>query len=567
MFWRSKSYEVLPALSVRGPELRTSLRTVTLAWMYGVVWMSCVSGSHIKIYCRMLGFNDFAFGLLAALPFLATFGQLFATVLIERTGLRKYLFIHCVVAARALWFAVAAIPLVLPVPSTAAVAAMLVVLGLSWLLTAVGTPAFWTWMGDLIPRRIRGRYLAFRARVTSVVGLGVVVLIGILLDRTLEAGQPETAGDQPVLLYLIVGLLCVAGVFGVTDILLFRRIRELRRTTHDRLLPPVIDLVVAPPSGRGPLAVAGYAMRILGACVRQLLLDPIRDKVFRRYVCYGASIAFAMTVGGWFFWLNALENLGYSKLAANVTFLGVGAISGIITSRFWGRLIDRWGRRPILVLATFGTMFSAMPWFFVTRTTPGPAFLADLLNGLASFVGRLAGRGEMVWITPETPFGAYLAGIGACAIGGACWTGVNLAQVGVTLSFSDGSGRSKYVAASAVFISMGGILGGLAGGAVAQLFSYYEAHPIVVGPFLWNNWHATFVLSILARLVALGWLAGMPDPGARPVRAIVRAARANAYNAISTGLFYPLRIFGWRRNGKNGNGKSNGSNAADHGGA
>ena len=63
MPWRRQSYEVLPALSVRGRALRQSLRTVTQAWMLGVVWRACISGSQMKVFCRMLGFEDLHFGL------------------------------------------------------------------------------------------------------------------------------------------------------------------------------------------------------------------------------------------------------------------------------------------------------------------------------------------------------------------------------------------------------------------------------------------------------------------------------------------------------------------------
>ena len=35
MSWRRKSFDVLPALSVRGQPLRSSLRLVTAAWMLG----------------------------------------------------------------------------------------------------------------------------------------------------------------------------------------------------------------------------------------------------------------------------------------------------------------------------------------------------------------------------------------------------------------------------------------------------------------------------------------------------------------------------------------------------
>ena len=163
MSWRSKSYEVLPALSVRGPELRRALRTATTAWMFGVVWLACTAGSRVTFFGRMLGFDDFHFGMMSAIPFAATFGQLIAVILIERSGLRKYQFLHCGFIHRAMWIVIAAIPFVLPVPSKWAVWTMLAALGISWLLAALSIPAWMTWMGDLIPRRIRGRYFATRS--------------------------------------------------------------------------------------------------------------------------------------------------------------------------------------------------------------------------------------------------------------------------------------------------------------------------------------------------------------------------------------------------------------------
>ena len=126
-----------------------------------------------------------------------------------------------------------------------------------------------------------------------------------------------------------------------------------------------------------------------------------------------------------------------------------------------------------------------------------------------------------------------------------------MTQIGIMFGFADGKGRSKYVAACAVFIGLGGALGGLVGGVVTTLLQHfrYDRAPIIVGPFLWNNWHAVFLLSLFARFGALLWLINMPDPGSKPVRHIIRMARANVYNFVAPRLFYPLRIFGWGRSG------------------
>ena len=208
MVLRRKSYDELPALSVRRADLRQSLRLVTLAWVFGVLWSTCVTGSRMTNFCKMLGLSEFQFGLLASMPFLATFGQLPASILIERTGLRKYLFIYCVALSRMLWILVAAIPLVFGVissgrPSQAAAWTMLAALWAVWFLGAIGTPAWWTWMGDLIPRRIRGRYMAARSRISKVIQVPAVIALAVWMDHATVVGADGsismTAAGKPPL--------------------------------------------------------------------------------------------------------------------------------------------------------------------------------------------------------------------------------------------------------------------------------------------------------------------------------------------------------------------------------
>ncbi|MHC4983160.1 MAG: MFS transporter [Planctomycetota bacterium] len=551
MRWREKSYEVLPALSVRRAELRRSMQTVTVAYMFAVAYLACISGSHIKVFARMLGFNDLAFGLMSAIPFLATFAQLPATITIERTGLRKYQFIYCMGLSRVLWFVAAAIPLFLPIPSAVAVAVMLLVLVVSCSSGALAFPAWMSWMGDLIPRRVRGRYLGARAKLAGVTQLFIVVALGIVLDAVTVKGAAETHSAQPVLLWVICCFLAAGAVLGIWDVLLFRRIRELRPTVSDKPPPPAVKIDVPAPKSRTLPGICAFGGRYLAAATRQLLLDPLRDRVFRHYVCYGATITFAMTVGGWFYWLNAMENLGFSKLGANVLFLGVGSLAGIAASRLWGRLIDHWGRRPTLILATIGTVFSPIPWLLVKRDTPAPAQVVSAFNWLSGQLGAMVGRADWQWIGPETPLAAFAAGVLACIIGGACWRGIDMAKIGITMGFADGQGRSKYIAASSVLISIGGVLGGIVGGLVAQSLVHMQNNPLTFGPFLWKNWHVCFAISILARASSILWLVGMPDPGSGKFRAMIRLMGANAYNAAATRLFYPLRVFGWRRRQRN----------------
>lgn len=551
MSWRSKTYEEVPALSVRRANLRRSLRVVTVATLFGALWIACISGAHAKIFFRMLGLNDFAFGIMAALPFVATFNQIVATILIERTGLTKYQFVHCATIFRAIWLVIALVPLFLPIPSTTAVVMVLLLFGFGHFIAAIAMPARMTWMGDLIPRRIRGRNIAYRARLAMLVHISVAIALGILIDAVVRDDLPETAEAQPVLLWTICGIIAVSAVFGVTDILLFRRIRQVLPSKKFGTEPPVIDIRVRRPARRTLLSEVTFPFAYVKEAFKQVIIYPLKDRVFRNYVVYGASITFTATVGAWFFWFQALETLEFSKLGANICFLVISPLAAIVSIKGWGKLVDKWGSKPTLILGTSGTLLSIMPWFFATRHTPVPQFVIDGTNWVSMKLGWLFGVENYHIITDATPAGAYLLIGLALLIGGFCWVGINIAQTNIIMGFADGPGRSKYIAASAVLISLGGVLGGLVGGLVAWSLEFLQDAPI--GPFLWTNWHATFALSALSRFVGFIWLLRMPAPGTRRVRDLLRSTSSNVYNAVATRLLYQVRIFGWGRPKSNNN--------------
>jgi len=529
MDWRKTKYEEVPALSVRGHNLRHSLRTVTLAWMFGVVWSVCITGSHVNTFAVMLGFNNLAFGLMACLPYAAKFFQLLASAMIERTGAVKQPFLRYGTVSRMLWLAVAVVPLLLPIPSALAVTATLLVMGVSWVLAAIAVPPWILWIGKLTPRRIRGRFLARRAQWTTLIGIVVAIVLGVVMDQVYRNphGGPLTAADMvgdsrslaqryPAALWTICGIFVVGAIFGTIDIRLFQRIRELLPTDS---LPPAEP---APPAQGDWLARQGRA-------AKGLLWDPLKDTTFRANVIYGATVMFSASVGAPFFWRNALENLGFGSLATNLIFLAIGPVAGILGARAWGRAVDGWGRKPVLLISTALTIFSVAPWFFATSRTG---------SGLAA----------ALHLPPGTPVGSYLLGTAACVLGGFAWTGLQLAQQGIWFGFTDGPGRSRYVAAYDILVGLGGAIGALAGGILAQSLGEWQ---VIVGPFLWNSWHATFALSMIARAAATLLAFRIPDPGAADTWTVVRQIRMNVYNAMATWLFSPLRVLmprRWRNN-------------------
>jgi hypothetical protein len=321
---RQKSFDELPALSVRGRSLRDSLRLVTMAWMFGIVWMSLITGSQMTNFQRLMGFGYWSFGIMSAIPYAATLAQLVVAVVIERTGLRKSLFIPFAAVHRLLWIVIAALPVFFK-PGPMAAAIFLLTYAASCILAQASTPPWWNWMGDLIPRRIRGRYFATRTLWTVPLQMLTALAAGYLLDKLMIEGQPLTRAAQPALLRAICIMFAVAGAIGTVDILLFFRVREI-------VSPPLIQ----GQAGQSRLDWAGVVRTVLVEPVR-VVTGSLRDKAFRRYAFYAATMAFSISVADQFYWLNALEVIKLSRLGTNFVFLVAGSLSAMLLARPWGR--------------------------------------------------------------------------------------------------------------------------------------------------------------------------------------------------------------------------------------
>ena len=474
MWFRRQSYDAVPALSIRREALRWSLRRITLAWAIGVVWLTAIHGPHFGKFTRMAGFTDLTLGILAALAYVGGFIQPLAGIFIDRTGLTKYLFMRFALIHRILWLPVGLVLLLVPTPAAYGAVIVLVLVGASWLADGVANPAWLTWMGWLIPPRIRGRYMGRRRQLTTFIGVIAAVIIGAVVWLTESDNLPMTAADQPALAVALSSFLIVGGICGIIDILLFRRVPEV--------LSPA-----GPPE-------ANAARRRPLAAIRHLLWEPMGNSFFRSYVLFRTTLMFAQAIPLLYFSWNMFENLKMNALHANILFMVVTPLIWMAVARPIGRAIDRLGRRPVLMLGAAGTVFSIMPWLFIYPDMPPVAFY--ILTALPAIIGSVA------------------------------WGAVLQAQYNIALGFGDGQGRSRYLAAAGFYVSLGGILGGLAGGALTSSLGFLQDDPILVGPFLWNNWHGAFAASMVLRGASVLFLIRLKDPGSKPVRLAARQLAA-----------------------------------------
>lgn len=142
----------------------------------------------------------------------------------------------------------------------ASLAALLWLLCVHQLLEQIATVALWTWLGDLIPRRLRGRYFGRRNILQLCVLLPLLPASGWAVDA-LKRFVPEQPG-VPYAVAVAIGTLL--------------------------LLVSLLPLVYMPAAHSGMLtSPLGNARNLV-----DLLLQPLFDKASRRLLLYGCWFSF-----------------------------------------------------------------------------------------------------------------------------------------------------------------------------------------------------------------------------------------------------------------------------------
>jgi len=333
-----------PRSSARSTARSRSLRLVTIAWVFGAAWMYIITGATLTQFAKLLGMSKVGFGVLAALPFAGCLFQLPLSYVIERYGHRKKLFITLGVIHRALWLLVAVIPWVFP--ATTRAQAMIVIVAVSWSVGQMIGPAWVSWMADLVPERIRGRYFSRRSQIGQCVGLLTTLLTGVVLDRAAAHGSDA-------LLKVASGFLVEAALLGIVDFLFFL---------------PVVEPVHRAPNPR--------------VRWRDLLLTPLADRNFRAFLVYTALLTFSLGYINQFVWLYILDVARMSNTAANAMLVLAPLATFLVMYPVWGRWIDRLGRKPVLIVCTLLLSLGAVSWIFVSRERWLPGFAMGMIATL-----------------------------------------------------------------------------------------------------------------------------------------------------------------------------------------
>jgi len=448
-----------------GREWRRAWRIITWAGFLGsTYYLLCVAGAPRVKYLTELEATPFDFGLISTLGAVVLAFQIVGSMLSNRVTHRKVLWVTLALIHRLLFLGVLLAPLLSANPRFRIVW-ILVVLFCHDSLAQVSVPIWFSWMADIVPKESMSRHWAARQRIITLATIFVMIAIAFGFDYFEKA-------DQVILGFSILG--CLGVLLGAIDILLFLRVPE----------PP--------------------HERVENVPWRQVLLQPIRDRDFRRFLVFMGYWHFAVFLAAPFFGLYVLDDLEYS--VRTVQLLGVaGALGVVVSSRFWGLVCDVYGYRPVLQILTVAKAFTPAAYLLAPRNPE---------IGVTYFA--------VIWF-----------------IDGVMNSGLMLAFQGPLLKSTPRRNRTMYIAA-AYFLAIG-VMASIAPAFSGYMIKTVNASDASTG---WlariNGYHVAFALSLILRGAAYPLAGRIIEPTAGPIRAVL--AQVFSLNSLRVpGLTHKLQ--------------------------
>lgn len=413
-----------PPLKLSKPETRSTLRALTLEGVFGTLCYSIIGGVLLSNFLLDLGAGPLEIGMLASIPQVVNLLQPFGAYLADRMKSRYWYSLRIFGPSRLLWLI-----LVLAIwfadswhiAGHQLVQLTLAIIWVTQLLESFGRASWLSWMAALVPQRLRGRYFGFRNSAVSLTNLIGVPLLALAVSRW-PGGRLQ---GYSVILFLGVGLGITSLVcqFFMTDVN-----PRLFHATHSE-------------TGEKPHI--------------RTLFSFVKDANFLQFLVYSGLWSFAVNVSSPFFSLYLLDNLSIDVSVVTL-YNSLGAGANLLMLVFWGKLADRVGNRPIMLVVGILVALTPLLWLEAGTT---PIFL-------------------WVWFP--------LLHI----IGGGTWAAIDLCSNNLLMGVAPLLHQSLYFAIAAAVPGVTGALGITLGSFLATL-THFGGLPVV------------FAFSAVLRLLAL----------------------------------------------------------------
>ncbi|MFC2034098.1 MFS transporter [Chloroflexota bacterium] len=308
------------------------MKMMTREGMVSMGFNSITTSGFLAAFALALGANNLQIGVLAAIPFIMQPLQIPTILLVEKLRKRKIMAVSTWVLAQSLWIPMALIPFLIKTPSAGAISMLLGLMAIRSLLSAITNCNWNSWIRDLIPQNILGRFYSRRLALSTI----VAIIFGLSAAFFVDYWKGQVPSDSAILGYTYVFL------FGAIFL-------GLMSPLFMSLMPePLMQTV---PGAKPSL--------------KQTLILPFRDKNFRKLMRFLLFWGFASNLATPFFAVYMLQRLGL-PLSLVIGLSILSQLFNILFLRVWGPLVDRFGTKVILSLCSSLYLLVILGWTFTT---------------------------------------------------------------------------------------------------------------------------------------------------------------------------------------------------------
>ncbi len=376
-----------------------------LAYRNGLLWAlgNGMASTTLVIYLALdLGAGKIGLGIAMILAARHVVGvlRLGAPMLIGRFLDRKR---FCLITYLASTVVLLALPLAASpglLPSANVSLAALVVLWCTYhLLEYLGTIALWSWLADLVPGRIRGRFLGRRERWMVAGNMAAMLATGWFTWWLPSKSAVAFFGNLNFIWW---------GSLGYTEPPRWMAYAIAAIVGTGFLMASLVPLARMPRVAARGLVQRGATWRSLGR--------PLADPRFRRLILFGCWFSFFNGVTQAAQGIYPAKVLGFSLLAMLVlqTAMRLGQLS---ISPTLGRAADRWGNRSVMMVCLL--LVALGPLFYLMATPERRWWLASAWAVWVAYAGiNVCLPNLMLKLSPSESNTAYFAGyytiVGLC---------------------------------------------------------------------------------------------------------------------------------------------------------
>ncbi len=425
-------------------EVHQSMQLAVKEGALAGIMANMISGVVLTGLAITLGANEFVIGVIAAIQAGANLLQMRAYGMLVRTGERKAMAVRFAAASRLMWVPIAFMLLVNS--ESFAHLRLWLFIGFFALSSALGVTsavAWVSWLVDLVPTKVRGKFFAQRNLATGVVG----VVVGIGAGKFIDTWRENAFGPEP---YAYAILLVIGMAFGWWAVLVQNRMFD-------------------PPFHRPHTQSTFW----------EALKRPFGDPAFRKVFIFRIFYDLALGSAGTFYNVYLLTQLGMSFTFVSAMVM-VTTLTNLLSLRFWGKMLDAYGNKPILYICLMGKLVFALLWLF---TTPSSFLLLVFIHC----------------------FGVFDAGN-------------SVAIPNLIYKIAPAERRANYITVDGTMVGIAAALAPLLGGSLAVMFSDWS---LDLGYLEWRHFHFLFLTSALLRVATLSFLGKVHEPEAAPVTKVM----------------------------------------------